>query len=334
VIIYPGGKNMSAATVEAAIQGHLDRIAKICQGIQELCVQGTDSWTRSDAADDETYENRVKGSNRTAVDNLLQSAVAGIFSNATLKKEFSDLNDYFNQDLSLASPYFASYIASKGWRVPYNTAEALVAALGSASRLPAQYVFPKGTLVADAASPLSAGMHRFGRLTGTSSTPTYASDDGALPSTIKGAAILAVNEEGTPGLSNLVVTATNQAGAAKDLTVTVGSTQYTQEVLGQQAIGAAGAAAGQKVVPIAATGAFAVSEWVLLVKADLSVMEVIQINTIQANTSLTMLTNLKNSFVENDLVWPLFTNVTYKSGTVGDGKHISFYARPDRIIAL
>ena len=78
---------------------------------------------------------------------------------------------------------------------------------------------------------------RFGRITRNYRGLYFAVIDGALPATVKGAAIMAVNEEPTPGLTNLVVTATNQAGATKDLTVTVGDTQYTQEVLGQQLIG-------------------------------------------------------------------------------------------------
>jgi hypothetical protein len=318
-------------SVETTIKGIFDKVAADRQAAQTALSAGTGYWTRVDAAGDETFENRVKGADMTAVDTTLRTAA--FWGNTALKKVFTLISDYLRLDLGLAYPYITNYVASKGWRVPYEAAQALVEALGSGVRLPSERVFPKGTLVESGSSPLSAGLHQFGRITGTTGASTFAVIDGALPATVKGAAIMAVNEEPTPGLTNLVVTATNQAGAAKDLTVTVGDTQYTQEVLGQQLIGAAGAAAGQKVVPIPSTAAFAVGEWVLIVKSDFSVVETAKIASIQANTSITVETNLINSFDQNDLVWPLFTNCVFKSGTVGNGKHISLYARPDRTIA-
>jgi hypothetical protein len=318
-------------SVETTIRGIFDRVAADRQAIATAANAGTGYWARVDAAGDETFENRVKGSDMTNADTTLTTAA--FWGNNYLKKIFTLISDYARLDLALANPYVTNYVASKGWRVPYEASLAIVESLGSGLRLPAERVFPKGTLVANEADPANSGMHKFGRITGTAGASTYASVDGALSSYVKGAAILAVNEEATPGLTNLVVTATNQAGAAKDLTVTLGDTAFTQEVLGQQLIGAAGAAAGQKVVPVPATGAFTANDWVLIVKSDLSVTEVAQVASIQANTSLTVATNLINSFTENDLVWPLFTNVTLKSGTAGNGKHISLYARPDRTIA-
>ncbi|MEN6370936.1 MAG: hypothetical protein ABFD64_02900 [Armatimonadota bacterium] len=321
-----------ATTVAAAIQGAFDRIAKLRQDAGAIAATGTRLWKRVDDTDDETFENRMDGDNLTAADAAL--VAMSFWANAKLKTTFEDLTKYFRIDLALASPYWEKYLATIGWRVPYGAAEALFEAMGANYRLSSQYVFPRGTLVADAADPTSAGLHKFGRITGTTGASTYASVDGALPATVKGAPILAINDEATPGLTNLIVTATNQAGATKDLTVTTGNTQYTQEVLGQQLIAAAGAAAGQKVVPVPATAAFAVGEYILIVKSDFSIVEVALIASIQANASLTVTTNLINTFAQNDLVWPMFTNLTIKSGTAGNGKHISFYARPDRIIAL
>ncbi len=319
-------------TPHATIKGMLDRVAKLRQDMGAIAATGTTLWNRADAAADQVFEDRLKGVSLTAADAAL--AAMSFWANTKLKTTFDDLTKYFRIDLALTSPYWEKYLATIGWRVPYGAAEALVEAMGVNYRLSSQYVFPRGTLVADAADPASSGMHKFGRITGTTGASTYASVDGALPATVKGAPILAINDEATPGLTNLIVTATNQAGATKDLTVTTGNTQYTQEVLGQQLIAAAGAAAGQKVVPVPATAAFAVGEYILIVKSDFSIVELALIASIQANTSLTVTTNLINTFAQNDLVWPMFTDLTIKSGTAGNGKHISFYARPDRIIAL
>jgi hypothetical protein len=151
---------------------------------------------------------------------------------------------------------------------------------------------------------------------------------------VKGAAIMLTNEDATPAPNSLVMTCTLQSTATKDITVALaGNTQYQQSFLGAQAIGAAAAAAGQKVIPVAATAQFAAGEYVLI-RHDDGTQEIGLIASIQTNTSVTVTTNLVNSFVENDLVIPLFTNVAFKSGTLGDGKKIDFWAYPDRIIAL
>ena len=51
------------------------RIAKITQTLAELAATGREFWTMVDAAANETYENRVKGSDITAMDD----AAAGMF---------------------------------------------------------------------------------------------------------------------------------------------------------------------------------------------------------------------------------------------------------------
>lgn len=288
---------------------------------------GDDFWVKVDAAADETYENRIKGQSITDMDTALSNM--SLFGADAVRAWFNLHNSYFNTDLGLASPLFANYLASKGWRIPYEAAECLVDALGAASRLPARWVFPKGIRPADTNDPSSSGMHLFGTWTGESS---YAASEGALLNCF--GAVLIISREATPGGTSPVATATLQDGTTKDIAFTASANQYGQVILGSQAIGAAGAAAGQKVVPVAATGQFKASEYVLVIKADYSVQELAQIDTIQANASLTMKANLINSFVENDLVFPLFTNVTRKSGTFTAGKHIDFYGFPDRIIAL
>jgi hypothetical protein len=322
-------------SVSTTWQGLVDRIAKNIQSSQELFAGGTDSWTRTDAAGDETFENRYKGINRTACDSLLISTISALWSNAVLKKDFVDFADYCHLDLALASPYIRNYMVLVGWRMPYEAAEALAAAQGSAARLLSQHVFPKGTLVADEADPASAGMHEFMRLTGTAGASTELVVDGVLPTTIKGAAILAVNTTAGITATDVVLECTLQDRLT---TIDVSydhdqATIYTQGIVGVGAVGVGGAAAAQKDVLVkTAISQFTDGEWVLLMKADRSVAEVAQINSSDTLT-LTMESNLINSWLEDDLILPLFIDVALKSGSISDADVLRFYALPDRIIA-
>ncbi len=320
-------------SVETTIQSILDRVAKVRQGIQAVPT-GNDFWTKIDGAGDETFENRVKGSDITTVDSTL--AAASIWSNTYLKKLYTLISDYFRLDLDLSAPYWTTYIASVGWRVPYEAAEALAEALGTSLRLSSQYVFPKGTRVADEADPTSAGMHEFMRLTGTAGNPTELAVDGLISAYIKGSPILAINTTADITCTGLELTCTKQNRSS---TVDVAydhdqATQHTQGFVGEAAIGVGVAASGQKDVLIkTAVTQFAAGEWVLLIKSDYSVAEVAQIDSIDTLT-LTMESNLINSWLENDLVLPMFTNCIWKEGTVSESDVLRFYAFPDRIIAL
>jgi hypothetical protein len=323
-------------SVASTVQGLFDRTAKIIQGIHEVAVQGTDSWTRADAAGNEDFENAMKGENRTDADTMLQTAASELYANTKLKSEFTDLTNYVRETLGLGAPYIRNYVASLGIRVPYGAALALIAALGSAASLLPQHVFPRGTLVADEADPTSAGMHEVMYLTGTAGASTETVVAGALPTTIKGAAFLAVNTTAGITATDVVLECTLQ-----DRLTTIDvpydhdqATIYTQGIVGVGAVGVGGAASGQKDVLIkTAISQFTDGEWVLLMKADRSVAEVAQIASSDTLT-LTMESNLINSWLEDDLVLPWFTDVTLKSGSISDGDVLRFYALPDRIIAL
>ena len=315
---------MSVTTPETAIKAHFDRAAKQIQIMQGASVGGTTHWAIDDAANDETYENAMKGTDMTAVDTAI-AAAGDIFSATDPKKLFTMLNDYLRIKLSLASPYLATYLATVGWRVPYEAALAYTEACGVT--LPTQWVFAKGTRVASEADPASSGMHQFGYFLSTA----YTSVSGALPSTVKGAPVVMVSDEGSI-TGTMVALATLQDATTKQVAFTQSAAANGQVILGQQTIGAAGAAAGQTTIPVAATAQFKAAEYALVVKADLSVQELILIASLTTNTSLTTTTNLINSFAQNDLVLPMFRNVARQSGTASAS--IYAYAWPDRIIAL
>ncbi len=319
-------------SVESAIKLQVDRMAKGRQTAQAAFATGDDFWTKVDAAGDETYENRVKGSDITALDAAL--AASAVWSTTALAKWFALHQAYLQTDLGLSSPYLASYLLTKGWRVPFEAAESLAEALGSANRLAAQWVFPKGTRVATLSDPSSAGMHHFGYWTGTGATDTWTSVDGALSAYVKGAVVMLVSREATPGGTSPVALATLQDATTKQIAFTPSASQYGQVLLGAGAVGVGGAASGQKDVLVKTSVAqFKAAEWLMLSKADYSVQEVVQIDSLVTLT-LTMKTNLINSWLENDLVLPMFTNAARYSGSITSGKHIDAYAFPDRIIAL
>jgi len=316
-------------SAESAIKLQFDRIAKGRQSQQAAFATGDTFWTKVDAAADMTYENRIKGSDITALDVAL---TAGAFWSAPSLARWASLhNSYFQADLALAAPFIESYLASKGWRVPYEFAQSWYEATGY--RINKQYVFGKGTKVADEANPTSAGMHCFQTWVYTGASGVFAVVDGALVNCMSPA--LVTSTTATPGGSAHALTLTLSDGSTtKTVAFTPDATQYGHQIVGQQAIGAAGAALGQKDIPMAATAQFAASNYVLLVKSDFSVQELVYVASITTNTKLVATDNLINSFVENDLVFPLCVNAVRQAGTLANDKAIAIWAWPDRIIAL
>lgn len=313
------------------IREALDRMAKGRELSLANFGSGDDFWTLVDAAADETYENRVKGSAMTDLDTALGNG--SVWGSAALAAWFTYHDSYFQTDLSIsASPPLSGYLAAYGgWRVPYYAAECLVDAKGTASRLPTYRVFPKGTRPANEADPSTSGMQKLGRY---AATTTWTADTPAIDTTrMIGAPIVAINL-GSSQTAGCTLTCTCQDGTTtKDLAVAYsGATQYTQTVLGSQAITST-AAAGQKVVAMAATGQFRVGDYVLIYESD-ALQEIGLIASIQTNTSLTMTTNLLNEFSTSGFVYPMFQTATLKAASGTGSGNIDFFYFPDRAIAL
>ncbi len=308
-----------------------DHIAKGRQNSLANYVGGTDLWTLIDAAENETFENRMVGTRRTAADDSLESGNS--WNVAALRNFLVDLRDYCYLDLGLASPFFDSALALWGFRVPWQFAEAWYDAMGS--RILPRNVFPRGTLVADGASPVNAGMHLIGTLTG-GATPTYTSSAGAFPASVGVAPVVAIPMEATPGMSTVKMTMIRGDATTVDITLVDETEQYAQNVLGSQAItGVDGA-----VISCAATAQFKVGEQVLLYEnedGDTSLREVgvIKAGGIIADTSIELTAPPVNTFTTSGFILPMFSGISaYKSGSLGEGKTINFYGLPDRIIAL
>lgn len=116
---------MTISSVEQAIQNTTDRISKAKELFRDDFSGDTSgTWNIVDGAADETYENRVKGSDLTALDVALEGGNIG-----THVRQFIALhNQYFTTDLSLASTW-TTYLDSKCWRVCELFADAYYEAL-------------------------------------------------------------------------------------------------------------------------------------------------------------------------------------------------------------
>jgi len=314
-----------------AIIACMDRLAKGRQTQQAAFATGDDFWTKVDAAADETFENRVKGSDITAID--LELASGGEWSTLGLKKLFTLMELYFITDLGYAvsgtAPAFSAYLTAVGGaRIPNLAANALTEALSKI--MPPARVFPKGTLVADEADPSSAGMHLFGDL--DPSGPTWTAADGALPSTVGPCGILAVGMTGTQTAAGTFRCTNYVAASTKDIAVSLsGAAQYTQTILGSAAV-ASGVTAGDLTIQVGATTTFTAGEYVLVKEG--AIEELVLVDSLGTGpTRLVTLTAIKNAFTTSAVVIPLFRSAAYQSGGTGTGD-INVYAMPDRIIAL
>jgi hypothetical protein len=139
--------------------------------------------------------------------------------------------------------------------------------------------------------------------------------------------------DATPAPSSLVVTATRVDATTVDLSLTPNASENGQVIVGEEAItGVTGA-----VFTCAATGAFKVGEYVLLyqtAEGDSSMREIAKVKAIVTNVSVEFESAPVNTFTNSGKMQPIFTNVTWKSGTIADAHSCDFYAKPDRIIAL
>ena len=323
--------------VTLQVRKHADNIAKTIQALQDALADRGRLWVIADDADDETYENRVNVTALSEADDAIEAA-AQLFASATVKKSITLLVDYARADLALASPYIDTYLATVGgFRVPYEYAEAHYSACGG-TRLLYRNVFPKGTLVANAATPATAGMHKFGSLTGTSGASTYASVDGALPSSVTVSPIVCISRDATPG-SPPTLAFTRLDTTTAEIAVTPSATQYGQVIVGQQAItNVAGCT-----FSCAATAQFKVGEYVLLYEnadGDTSQREVAKVKTV-GDTSIVVefdestKTEPVHTFTSSGFILPMFTEIdSFVSGNITNSKHLDFYALPDRIIAF
>lgn len=305
----------------SAIYAQLDRMARGRQLSKSIFSTGA-FWTLVDAAQDQTYEDIVKGQSITDLDADLAS---GIKWGTSVLRTWFTLHGTWARGEGYSNLYEALQALS-GARIPYEAAQCYRDALSSS--VAAQMIFPRGTLVSDETDPTDTDMHLFG----VYETGVINSDDGEGALSMPGAILaIGMGSSQTVGATfrcyNFVAPTTY-----KDLALSLsGADQYTQKVLGETAV-ASGVSAGDGSIQLASTAAFTAGEWALVVEG--TTQELVKVASLGTGPTRLVLNGVTiNAFTTSAVVWPLFSNVTYQSGASGSGI-VNLYARPDRVISL
>lgn len=321
---------MALTAVETTLMGLFDRWAYQKAACRYVAVGGSDTWTRVDAAADETFENRVKGSDLTALDNAIETMKLGQLTD--LRGVLGDIQTYCTQDLGLSG--LDAYLTAKRWRVDAKFAALWTEAARSA--LSAANIGGDADAGSSAPGTLLATLVRGGSIASAADISTSYSPSPIMGRvTVKGAAdwtvtaTLKLADETTKSVAQ-VVAGTGGGGAVGD-TYVFGSQVLT-----------GGAASGQNVLPVAATAQFKAAQQVLVTQWSGSApdevwleQEIATIDSISENTSLTVLSNLLHTYTTDAYVYPLYRGVTAASGTGGDASDaIAFYPAPDRRLKL
>lgn len=319
---------MALTTVQKAVLGIMDRFAYQVQASGYAMTGGTDVWSRTDATDDETFENAVSNAHATALDaDLLAPDIGDL---ATMKAWISDLGTYMQGQSTSIADFFADLML--------RVDESAAAILNSAgyTLVPAN-IHARADAGASAPGRLLGQLIKSGSLTSAADIDTTAAS--ASPILARVTAIGASDWTVTPTLKvsseaneaiQQVIAGTGSGGA-------VGDTY----VIGAQAINAE-AAADQADVALAATAQFSEGQTVLITEWTGSApdevwaqQEYAVIDSISENTSITLTTNLLHTYSASGYVYPCFigaVSATESGGTAGDT--IRLYPAPDRRLKL
>lgn len=318
---------MAFSAVDRTILGMFDRLEYLSKAQGLIPATGTDFWARFDAAGDETFENYLKGFDATALDTALLTMNLGDLPQT--KAILTDLVGYIGAATAYSS--IAEWLAGMRLRLNYRS-KLICAAAGRAITA----ATAAGDADGGAAAPGTAlgSLVRGGTITaGTDIVLTQASSSPALVRvTAIGSSDWTLSLtmklwDATTKVISQVVAGTGNSGAVGDV-----------YVIGAQAIGAAGAASGQKVVPCADTTQYKAGQTVLLTEwtGDApdevwAAQETGVIASIQTNTSITLVANLLHDYTSAGFIYPCFIGASAASGsggTAGDGA--SFCVAPER----
>ena len=319
---------MALTSVEVALMGIFDRWAYERNAAKVAAEGGTDVWTRVDAAGDETFENRVKGSQCTLLDDAFQYMPMGQWT--TMASVLSDIVDYIVHDEGYTG--VSAYLTAKRWRLDRYAGAMFRDRYGQAV-LSVANVPEYGDAGVAAYGYDYGGLVQGGALTGgADNDPAYAPNVPFARVIAKGA--------NTWNITCTVVLWDN-TNKAIALAVPGSAPVGTTYVVGVQAINAP-VAAGQKVVTMAATGQFKVGQAVLITEwtgaAPNEVwvaQEIGTVGSVQTNVSLTMVDNLLHDYTAAGFVYPTVKGVVSASGTGGTaGDEVTFRAGVDRRLKL
>ena len=300
--------------------------------------QSDDFWTLADAANDETYENWCNGQEITDCDTALKTAAFG--GTAAFAKWEQQQVNYITAAANAARPGLGyaswnAYLTALLWRVPWAFAELIFDR--RAQRLAAISVGAEGIYSATIGDNSMTGLHDFGQFTKASTDTWVPNQDDLDTSETIGAPIL-YNYESSQASTEITATITAKKvdGSTKDwVGVTCAGGADVQLIVGERALTGA-SNAGQKVIAStnAATGDYVALDYALLYESD-TLQEIVQIASLSNGVSFTTVANLRHTYSDAAVLWPLYIGVsavTAASGT--SGKKFSLYARPDRTLEL
>lgn len=319
---------MALTTVELATLGIMDRFAYQVQAAGYVLTGGTDVWARTDATEDETFENYVNNAQATALDSALLTPNFGKL--AEMQAWIKNLADYMTAQSTSLQGFFADLML----RVD-ESAAAILSAAGFT--LSVANVHARADGGATAPGRLLGQLIRGGSITSAAEIDTAVASASPILGrvTVIGSADWTVtatcdlDSETTEDISQ-VVNGTGAGGA-------VGDTY----VFGAQAVNSE-AASGQKTVAVAATAQFSEGQTVLLTEWTGSAPNEVWaqqeygiIDSISENTSITLTTDLLHTYSASGFVYPCFIGVSAASGSGGTASDaIQFYPAPDRRLKL
>ena len=333
---------MANTAPDVALLGLFDRFAYQKEACIQAVAGGTDVWDRVDASGDETFENRVKGSDATALDTEM-----GVISLGEIKDMstfLSDISSYCSSDLGYSG--FDAYLTARKFRIDLRTAQIWQEAFGSAT-ITASNIASRSDMVA-AIPGLSLGT-MVGDGSGTGSYPagTDMSETTNGPSPIHAR----VTKKGSTDWAMTVTCkqATGLTPTTEDVIITVGSSVAvaTKYIVGET-LQDENNAADQKVVKVAATAQFAVGQTVLLSQwtADSPSrvwvsQETAVVASIDDGVSLTMTADLLHAYTTaggRTFVYPCYIGVSDCDDATGDDgtnlDAVTFYPAPERTLKL
>jgi len=294
---------------------------------------GIDFWDRIDAANDETFENRVKGTRVTALDAAISDPPLGQLP--AVSQVLADITAYCLQDLGEAS--FDAYLTARRWRIDQRAAACWREVMGVHSLSPANVHAAGDSGVACPGLVLGSLVRGGSLVAGALIDETL-----VAPSPL----LARVTALGNTADWSLSVTAMLAGEDTKTLSETVLKTGNGGQVgdvyiLGKQAVGAT-AAAGQKDVVVTATGQFAAGQTVLITEWTGSAPEEVWaqqewgvIDSVTTDAKITLVDDLLHTYTTAAFVYPCFRGVSAASGTNGSsGDAVTFYPAADRRLRL
>ena len=294
---------MSLLTAYGRTNGYIimqmDRFAKMKKTIKDTLDSyvAYKFWNMVDATNDETYENIVKGSQITQVDNKINEARIGHLSSDWFVLHSS----YFSQGLGIGSS-LSNFLSSLGIRVHEDFANVFFESTGN--RLSAVHVWADPDKEANKLYDYSSGLVK---------------SFSTLPSTL-GDTRLVLSGGGV--ITTITLGCTN--GNLTTLTTTLLPPTDSSELVGESEVASISVVDTLTRITLstaARSACFKTNQYVMIQSdTDESLYEIVRLHaTVSPDTGVLTLasgTSLKYSYGSGDKVFPLFNKVTAITGSV------------------